>query len=586
MILFINVFLTSKRFSTFDRGLLEDVDALAAFRYMLHSLTDIRFSQAFIFAELDPDNYPPEAAAQLETEVATLFAGTPLTFRPQRLLKLGDWRSFLTHTLLPADQPVFYSGNHDHVFLDSNTVVLEGCLNRLKQLRAQHGRVSLIVSHWAEYYSYRVRLQHQEALGFIHTAHYRDAMQILTPELLKEWFFDDCPHADPSVPIRRTEDLGWVGKAPFLQIIPGKEQFRHLDAGSHFGVRVRHVPPLRPPAGLLEGQLRIAYLARPDIPALRHYRDAGYCCISPCLPAAATDPDGVDFQCLFSDIPAFLLRNARDVVRVGPDTPENDTARDQWVANMLQDLLPVTPATLAQLAPLATQRRDYTEPLRLNEPAGGSRRTEQLFALKAPVGHRAAAVVVISPHPRVEHASFWSSLDRQNVHPVYIWQQERQNNSWHVQASAVHLGGEQYPLLSGLYAYHFDFAANGVTPLRRLLPELPCEQVVLVQHHALALPHLGGWIQQHAIRENSLLLGQQGAHETPLVLSIRRDWLDRLLAHEPQLYAPEILSTADVLLHAAKAHNQLPTLIVHRCPLPDTHPAIPRQPLLRWNPTP
>lgn len=582
MILLINVFLTSKRFSSFDRGLLSDVDALTAFRFMLHSLTDLRFSQIFIFAELDPDNYDAAAAAQLEAEVHSHFAGTPLTFRNKRLLQLQDWRTFLNDTLLPANEPVFYSGNHDHVFMDSNTDVLEACLARLIQLRPSHHRVSFILSHWAEYFSYRPRLLLQEPYGFIHTSHYRDAMQILTPELLREWFFEDCAQADPATPIRRTEDLGWVGKKSFLQIIPGKEQFRHLDAGSHFGVRARHVPPLAVPAGLLEKELRLAYFASPDIQALQQHRAAGYCCISPCMPAAAVNANGVDFQWSFADIPAFLLRQAKEVVCIGAETADTHTARNRRVAAMLNDLLPMPPETLAHLAPLAISAHSTNEPLRLDEPAGGSRRTETLFALKVPVGHRPLAVIVSSARATVDTPPFWASLSPVQTHSIYLWHQERQNNSWHVQASAVHLGGENYPLLSGLYAYHYDFAVNRITPIRRLLPELDCDRVVLVHDQALQLAGISQWIEAHAHTANALLIGHRDQSEMPLVLSLPREWLENLLRLEPQLYAPEIFTLADVLLHAAKAHDVLPTLVVHQLDLSTTSITLPRQNLLRW----
>ena len=146
----------------------------------------------------------------------------------------------------------------------------------------------------------------------------------------------------------------------------------------------------------------------------------------------------------------------------------------------------------------------------------------------------------------------------------------------------MHLGGENYPLLSGLYAYHYDFAVNRITPIRRLLPELDCDRVVLVHDQALQLAGISQWIEAHAHTANALLIGHRDQSEMPLVLSLPREWLENLLRLEPQLYAPEIFTLADVLLHAAKAHDVLPTLVVHQLDLSTTSITLPRQNLLRW----
>jgi hypothetical protein len=564
MILLVNVFLTARRVTSFDRGRLADVDALAAFRLMLRGLSDVRFSRAFVFAELDADAYGPADAALLAREVERVFDGTPLEFRPRRLLRMDDWRRFI-ESRLPADgPPVFYTGNHDHVFMDRDTSVLDACLADVAQLAAAHGRASLIVSHWAEYFSFRARLQRHAPHGFVHTSTYRDALQVLTPSLLREWVLVDGAALPGDAPIRRTEDIGWAGARPFPQVIPGRELFRHLDAGSHYGVRIRSVPPLPVPPGLLEGRLRIACLNVPDLQALRRYRAEGWCCVSPWFPSVATDADGVDFHWLADELPAYLRREAVELVEHGIADATAIEARDRRCAAMLDDLLPMPPATLARLAPHAIRTPVAGTPPRLAEPLPRPRRTEGLFALKTPVEHRDAAVVVIGTAGEVPVPAFWQGLDTSRLQPVYVWRQERRDSGWHVPASAVLMAGALHPRLAGLYSYLFDFASNAVTPLRELLHELACDTVVVVEPEALALPGVADWVAARPGRGPALLLGERDGHPAIVGLSVGHAWLAALLAHHPGLFCDEAMSLPELLLATAQHAGEMPRLDIAR----------------------
>lgn len=577
MILFINVFLTGKRHSSFDRGRFDGVDALSAFRYMLRSLTDIRFSRVHIFAELDPDDHSPDDAAMLKAEVEALFEGTPLDFRPRRLLALRDWQHFIRTEIATQNEPVFYSGNHDHVFMDRDTEVLDGCLDLMERLRARFDCVSLIMSHWAEYFSYRSRLQLQEACGFVHTSTYRDAMQVLTPKLLETWFIAESSHLPGDTPIRRTEDLGWQGQTTFPQVIPGRELFRHIDGSSFFGVRIDHVPPLRIPPGLLEGRMKLAYIAEPDVNALRRHQALGYCCISPHFPSLACDEDGVDFHWLPDEIPPYMMRFAADVVQCGEIDMDAVHARDARCAAMLRDMLPLSVDTLGRLAPWAIRAKGGSEPTRIDSPVATSRRTEGVLALKVPRGSRPVGVVVVGTHGSLPHVGFWRALDARVQHPVYVWRQERANTAWHVQASAIQMTGALHDQLSGIYSYLFDFGANDVTPLRQVLQDLSCEQVVLLHQDALTLPGLLPWVGAQAAGGGALLIGSRDDKPVMLALSVQKAWLQALLAAHPELYAAESMSLIEVLIHAAKLGERLPELNIQQVDLetlPISAPAV------------
>lgn len=574
MILFINVFLTGKRHSSFDRGRFGSVDALSAFRYMLRSLTDLKFSRAYIFAELDLEVYSAIDANMLKTEVDALFEGTQLDFRPKRLLALRDWQHFIRTDISSQSEPVFYSGNHDHVFVDRDCAVLDGCLRLMERLRVRFECVSLIMSHWAEYFSYRSRLQMQEEYGFVHTSNYRDAFQILTPRLMEAWFISDSLHLPGDTPVRRSEDLGWQGTTSFPQIIPGRELFRHIDGSSHFGVRIDNWSPLRVPPGLLEGQMKLAYIAQPDLKTLRHHQALGYCCISPHFPSLSCDEDGVDFHWLPDEIPPYMLRFATDVVQCGDIDLHAIHARDDRYAAMLRDMLPVSVDTLGRLAPHAIRAKGRNEPTRIQPPSAASRRTEGIFALKVPRGARQLGVVVIGTNRSLPHQGFWSALDARTQHSVYVWRQERANTAWHVQASAIHMAGPLYESLSGIYSYLFDFGANDVTPLRQVLQDLRCDQVVLAHQDALSLPGLTQWVGAQATGGTTLVLGSGRDKAVMLAFSVQKAWLQELLAICPDLYAAESMSLIEVLVHAAKRSEFLPEVNIMRVDI-DNYPISP-----------
>jgi len=560
VILLLNVFLTSKRHSSFDRGRFSDVDALSAFRYMLRSLTDLQFSQVYIFAELDADCYSAHEAAMLQSEVETLFEGTPLDFRSKRLLALRDWQKFIATSISTQNEPVFYSGNHDHVFMDGDTRVLDDCLSLMARLRGRFDCVSLIMSHWAEYFSYRSRLQLHESFGFVHTSSYRDAMQVLTPKLLENWFFKDSVHLSGDAPIRRTEDLGWQGASNFPQIIPGRELFRHLDGGSHFGVRIDNQSPLRIPPGLLEGAMKLAYIAEPDLTALRRYQAEGYCCVSPHFPSLACEADGVDFHWLPDEIPSYMLRFATEVVNHGQIDMDAVYARDAKYAAMLKDMLPLSAETLGRLAPMAIRTLVGTEPPTLAQPDICTRRTESVLTLKLPRGQRQLGVIVIASQGHLPEKRFWAELDTQVMHSVYVWRQERSNTAWHVQASANQMTGLLYNHISGIYSYLFDFASNEVAALRQVLHDMPCDQIAILNPDALAFPSLAAWLGRQVGGMNSLMLGSKNDAPVMLAFSVSKLWLLELLDIYPNLYAAESMSLIEVLVHAAHHGRRLPKL--------------------------
>lgn len=557
MILFINVFLTSKRYSKLHRGLFPEVDALTVFRYMLRSLTDLKFSYIYVNAELDPDDYGITEAESLADEVSVLFRGTPVEFSARRLLSLRDWRSFLEQKLLTHNSPIFYSGNHDHIFIDRNTDILDSCLALMNQLHADHRNVSIMWSHWAEYFSYRTRLMTQGAYGFIHTSNFRDSIQVVSPELMHSWFFDESQSLSIDTPIRRTEDLGWGGPKSYLQIVPGRELLRHFDAGSHFGVRIRHVPPLRIPPGFLDNNFKIAYIAEPDHNALVQCRNEGYFCISPHFDYLACDPDGVDFKWLPEDVPQFMRRQASSFIQVGTRTEDTEKyLRDQAYADMLKDLLPLDVSALKQLAPFViTSGRGRNIPLLQKNNLAG-RRSESILTLKEPTQFKAKVCIVTESTTSLstfETQNFWRQLDSMSIQRVYVWQREREKSSWFVQASAPHLAGALYDDIDGLYCYLYDFSANQATIIRWMLKESMANTYLLLgASYGKHGDEISAWCNSVNVATNEvspLFLGESNL-KSPIAIAVSSEVLRRVYDEFGEMYFGEGMDVISGILNA------------------------------------
>ncbi|MBL8488378.1 MAG: hypothetical protein JNK22_14940 [Rhodocyclaceae bacterium] len=495
MILFLNVLLTSKRFSRFDRGLWGVDDPLAVFRFMLASLEDLEFSRAYVFCEVDPDDYPPEAAALVEAEARQALARCPaVEFRPRRLYRLGEWRDFLRRELLPRDDLVFYSGNHDHIYLDHDRGVLDACLATLAALRRDHGRAGLVYTHWPEWFPRRAGLEAWLPHGFVQRSTYRDAIQVLTPELLEQWFIADAAALPDDAPVRRSEDIGWAGAAPYVQLVPHRELFRHYDADSHFGLRIARCPPLRIPGGLLEGDLRIACFRNADTGSLLEARRQGYFCVGPWFAEhASRSAAGADEFWTRADLPPFMLRRCRELLLVGSgDDAAEARRRDERRCELMADILPLTPETLAQLAPPAVRGAypaaampELAAPPGQGAMAHGGRRGESWFVLKTPVRRKSDGMIVMDWERRFSlsdpgvRACLRAVSETHGLH--YTLLSERRGNAWHAPAASQPLVGDLFDAMDGLAIHSFDFWFNKAETLRRVLAECPWERIVLLE---------------------------------------------------------------------------------------------------------
>ncbi len=262
MILFVNVFVTNSRGSA---GSTNRYDRLDLFKATLASYARIdRIAEAIIYAQLD-GGYS-EREAELRDYIRGLFPVS--TYHNRSPSNQTEWQIALVESpLLTTDRPILYSGNDDHLFIDSDTDVLyEGLALMAAEPKEQINTIH--ISSWPEAISTVFGLRDYTKVGRYWVADmlYPDAIQIVNSAFFKHVFFD----LEIDGFIRRTDPfltnwypyLGsykWPSKVPHPAVktfLPLREQFRHFDAYYHVNVPLDRCPllelPLKPPGTVEE----------------------------------------------------------------------------------------------------------------------------------------------------------------------------------------------------------------------------------------------------------------------------------------------------------------------------------------------
>lgn len=298
MILFVNVFITDKKHSNYnpyDRGLYPEVNPYEVFKYSLASLSVIKWSKVIIYCLLD-DDYEHNREDLAKT-VKELFGDCSLYFHRNVLQK--QWQKAIEEI---DDELVWFTGNHDHVFIDYETSVLDAIVSEM--MKRDEKYMSCYFSHWPELLA---GLSHW---GFIEKDRnfftYRrpdsDSIQIVTKELLKEWWWGE-DYGDRQIP--RTDHC--VKQVPTLMFIPMRELCRHFDGYKRqiCHVDINKCPPLFIPEGFWENDINIAYGDKIE----------NYVNINPCNPNySCVSIDGADLRGVVEDIPLFWRKRIKNIV--------------------------------------------------------------------------------------------------------------------------------------------------------------------------------------------------------------------------------------------------------------------------------
>jgi hypothetical protein len=336
MELLFNVYLTNSPANVYvnlDRGTLPRNSKLDIAKYSLSSLASMYlWNKVIINVELDPRFYNEQDYIDLENFINIEFSNTEIIFSRKRAILQKEWINIYEKL---NSHFIFYLGNHDHIFVDSNNEYL---LKLLEVAENDYGQYATIaMSHWPENIRWAKSgyIDLNQSVPNRMNTNYRidknnlyyqdisiDSLNILNKEVLKNWILTGdwgnkvLPRMDG---IGRESILTirqYLG-IPLPQqeiLIPLKEQLRHFDGYMHQMISNNICPALFIPDGFFNNELKIRF-------GYNDYKD-GWVNINPMKENyRAYNINGVDDKIVLEDIPLFW-KNKIVEVDTNPDIDE------------------------------------------------------------------------------------------------------------------------------------------------------------------------------------------------------------------------------------------------------------------------
>ncbi|HYH20703.1 MAG TPA: hypothetical protein VD995_19035 [Azospirillum sp.] len=254
MILLMNVLVTEKGLTYYERGLLPRHSRPDVLLYSIASLSVIPWTAAHIYLEFDETS-----DADRDRVVAGIAAMIPdARITLGRLAYQCEWQRAVERLEEIDDDLVWFTCNDDHVFVDSDLEALNAVTGIMRRLAQANAHVCCPFSHWPEQLAFFDQLPTQLVDGRALVAPFRmtDSVQIVTKAILRHWWFAH-DYGDQFLP--RTD---WItGDVRMLEqtlgVLPLRELVRHYDGYSHIGIDIDLCPPLFIPPGFFERAMRI-----------------------------------------------------------------------------------------------------------------------------------------------------------------------------------------------------------------------------------------------------------------------------------------------------------------------------------------
>jgi len=247
MILFFNVFITPKGLKhSYNRNGLKSFDNFDIFYYCLSTIAPI-YKWSKIILQIKLDEAYKHREEELKFHIANIF-NPPYTLRIGfRNERQKDWIKTIEEL---DDELIFYSCNHDHIFIDNNYEYFRGCVDVFKKYQNEVGMFAL--SHYPDYIPLiKTKPYKIDGPVFITDTPESASFTIITKSLWKKWW-TEVDFGDAYLP-RSDWGAQLVGHnvhhSNFL--VPSREIFRHFD-GYHNIVNptsyhMEHFPPLEIP---------------------------------------------------------------------------------------------------------------------------------------------------------------------------------------------------------------------------------------------------------------------------------------------------------------------------------------------------
>jgi|TARA_R110000782_G_scaffold153248_1_gene245743 hypothetical protein len=327
MVLLFNVFLTVSKANQnviYDRGNLPNNSKLDITKYSLASLAKAYpWSKAIINIELDSNCYSEEDNKNVYDFITKEFKDIEFVYSSKRCELQKEWQAL--YNVINSDL-IFYLGNHDHIFIDSDNSYLKD----LVKIAKKYKNSTIVTSHfpenirWAKsgYIELNETTPRKLNNGYKINDNYLsyegiciDSLNIITKSLYYDWFFTG--NWGDEVKLPRTDGIGGidllkirnylgVNLPPQKIIIPYKEQLRHFDGYMHQRITNDTCPSLTVPDGFFENKIKVRY-------GYNDYKK-GWVNINPQNQNYyASDKNGVDDKITLDDLPLFWKEKIIDI---------------------------------------------------------------------------------------------------------------------------------------------------------------------------------------------------------------------------------------------------------------------------------
>jgi hypothetical protein len=257
---------------------------------------------------------------EMEEWLTGLFPAEKLSLHWHRCNNITQWQEVQKEINAIDDPLVFPAGNEDHIFMDSDSLLMIKAKIAIKKINDP--AAVFMTSHYPE--SIRAAYEFNGIPITDNLIRYsagnNDALRIMKKEFFN-WYIAQIK--DPEMFLFRTEHWNSVVLPNNLIYVPTKEQFRHFDGYAHVGIGPDYAPPLEIPPGFFEKNITIKYGFN------EHDKDCVN--INPCTETLyAADGQGTDYKWTLKDIPAFWKPYIKDIiVAPGIDEDAMAAARDK-----------------------------------------------------------------------------------------------------------------------------------------------------------------------------------------------------------------------------------------------------------------
>lgn len=310
MILFFNTYLAPGGVGIdYDRGFLRNYDKVDVLMYSLASFSKIYpWSKVILNIGLDPAYEPKKE--YLKNFINKEFAGQNINLYWHRISKQSEWKDKY-HEF--DDHLIWYCGNHDHIFIDTDYKYLNTIINNM----GQYEDCMMSYSHYPEF----IRNSHiagnpveVNEFSLDYMSGDIDGVHIITKELYKKWWFgNDVSQYD----FPRPDWHNWLrvvkGDIPEARcLVPYRELCRHFDGYTAFNISNNICPAIEIPDGFFNNDIKITHGT--------FVKKDGYTNLNPFNKNyKAFDQSGTDYKFNIANIPKFWLKRISQIEKYNID---------------------------------------------------------------------------------------------------------------------------------------------------------------------------------------------------------------------------------------------------------------------------